>query len=94
MAVWPWAPSHSNYSFSICNLGGLESVLAVELLGFSGPRGILGGSEPLPSLLSLPVALHNEPETGKDSYGLVGASLRFLNHGEPCVCPTINTLFF
>lgn len=54
VAVWPWAHSHSNCSFFICKLEGLESVVAMELLGFSGPQGILGGSEPLPSLLSLP----------------------------------------
>lgn len=94
VAVWPWAHSHSNCSFSICKLEGLESVVAMELLGFSGPQGILGGSEPLPSLLSLPLALHNEPEAGKGSYGLVGASPRFLNHEEPCACPNMSALFF
>lgn len=66
----------------------------MELLGFSGPRGILGSSEPLPGLLSLPVALHNEPEAGKRLLWTSWGSLRFLNHGEPWVCPSLSTLFF
>lgn len=80
--------------FLIYNMGGFESVVAVELLGLFGPWGILGGSEPHPSILSLSLALHNETEAGKGSYGFGGASLRCLNHGEPFVCPNLSTLFF